>query len=177
MLFLIKTHTIVVIFGLRRIYRNEINNSIFFLLVSFFSCGSKKNTTTVYNEEVVVENEKKYEIYEPVPEDIKVLYAKKLNVPKQEIVNGKLYRFIKEWEGTKYVYGGETKYGIDCSALMQHLFREVYNCSLPRTAEEMGLDKRFNLFTSTKHLKEGDLVFFRINDERMITHVGIYFKK
>ncbi len=149
---------------------------VFFLTCLFFSCGSKKNTTTVYNEEVVVVDEKKYQIYDPVPEDIKMLYAKKLNVPKQEIINGKLYRFIKEWEGTKYVYGGETKYGIDCSALMQHLFKEVYNCKLPRTAEEMGLDERFYLFKSTKHLKEGDLVFFRINDERIITHVGIYLK-
>lgn len=149
---------------------------LFFATYIVVSCGSKKNTTTVYHEDTVVENEKKYEVFDPVPEDIKVHYAKKLNVSKNEILNGKLYRFIKEWEGTKYVYGGETKYGIDCSALMQHLFREVYNCSLPRTAEEMGLDERFYLFQATKHLKEGDLVFFRLNDDRMITHVGIYLK-
>lgn len=59
---------------------------------------------------------------------------------------------------------------------MQRLFKKVYNCSLPRTAEEMGLDEKFHLFKSTKHLKEGDLVFFRITDERIITHVGVYLK-
>lgn len=144
------------------------------------SCGSKKNTTTMYNDDSIIESkaetDKDYVVYEPVPEELKVYFSKKLDVKKEEILNGKLYNFIKEWEGTKYVYGGETKYGIDCSALMQHLFKKVYDCSLPRTAAEMGLDERFNLFKSTKHLKEGDLVFFRLNDERIITHVGIYLK-
>lgn len=143
------------------------------------SCGSKKNTY-IYNDESInpetPENTSNYVVYDPVPENDKVYFAKKLGVDKNEILNGKLYSFIKEWEGTKYVYGGETKAGIDCSALMQHLFRSVYNCALPRTAEQMGLDEKFHLFKSTKHLKEGDLVFFRINDERIITHVGIYLK-
>lgn len=150
-----------------------------FFVSLLISCGSKKNTY-IYNDESInpetPENTSNYVVYEPVPENDKVYFAKKLGVDKNEILNGKLYSFIKEWEGTKYVYGGETKAGIDCSALMQHLFRSVYNCVLPRTAEQMGLDEKFHLFKSTKHLKEGDLVFFRINDERIITHVGIYLK-
>ncbi|CAM4124089.1 MULTISPECIES: C40 family peptidase [Flavobacterium] len=154
---------------------------IAFLFISslLISCGSKKNTS-IYNDESInpesPENTSNYVVYEPVREEDKVYFANKLGVNKSEILNGKLYSFIKEWEGTRYVYGGETKAGIDCSALMQHLFKRVYNCVLPRTAEEMGLNEKFDLFKSTKHLQEGDLVFFRINNDRMITHVGIYLK-
>jgi cell wall-associated NlpC family hydrolase len=151
-----------------------------FIALLFFSCllvncGTKKSTTTYYNENVH-EEQAKYIVYDPLPEEDKIYFSKKLEVDKDEIINGKLYKFIKEWEGTKYVYGGETKQGIDCSALMQHLYKEVYDCTLPRTAEQMGLDKRFYLFKMTKNLKEGDLVFFRITDEKIISHVGIYLK-
>lgn len=108
--------------------------------------------------------------------DEKKYYAKKLDVNQEEIINEKLYNFIKSWEGTKYVWGGESKKGIDCSALMQHLYTYVYKKDLPRTAQEMTLDKRLELFRSDENLREGDLVFFRLNDERIITHVGIYLK-
>ncbi len=153
--------------------------ALLFFSSLLINCGSKKNSSSynddnIYNEPT--ENKNNYIVYEPLPEEDKVYFANKLGVNKDEILDGKLYSFVKEWEGTKYIYGGETKAGIDCSALMQRLFKKVYNCSLPRTAEEMGLDEKFHLFKSTKHLKEGDLVFFRITDERIITHVGVYLK-
>ncbi|VXB92901.1 Lipoprotein Spr [Flavobacterium sp. 9AF] len=151
------------------------NIALLFLSLLFINCGSKKSTTTYYNENTY-EEKANYVTYDPLSEEDKKYFSKKLEVSQDEIINGKLYKFIKEWEGTKYVYGGETKQGIDCSALMQRLFKEVYNCELPRTAEEMGLDKRFHLFKLTKNLKEGDLVFFRITEERIISHVGIYLK-
>ena len=103
-------------------------------------------------------------------------FAKKLDVSQDEIVNEKLYIFIKSWEGTKYVWGGETRNGIDCSALMQQLYSFVYKKELPRTAQEMTLDNRIELFKPNEKLREGDLVFFRLNDERIITHVGIYLR-
>ncbi len=124
----------------------------------------KKNTGKNYTYDTVLTDEdKKY-------------FAKKLDVQETEILNEKLYNFIKSWEGTKYVYGGTTRRGIDCSALMQELYPYVYKKELPRTAEEMTLDKRLELFKSDEKLREGDLVFFRLNDERIITHVGIYLK-
>jgi cell wall-associated NlpC family hydrolase len=103
-------------------------------------------------------------------------FAKKLDVNEEEIINERLYNFIKSWEGTKYVWGGETRNGIDCSALVQQLYSYVYKKELPRTAQEMTLDKRLELFKSDENLREGDFVFFRLNDERIITHVGIYLK-
>lgn len=81
-----------------------------------------------------------------------------------------LFDFIHEWWGTKYVYGGTSKKGIDCSAFTLKLFYDVYNVKLPRTAsEQYKLTKRIK----REELKDGDLVFFRTN--YMSTwHVGVY---
>ena len=51
---------------------------LFFITYLVISCGSKKNTTTVYNEDIPVEKEKKYEVFEPIPDDNKTIYSKKL---------------------------------------------------------------------------------------------------
>ena len=126
--------------------------------------AKKKNTGKSYTYDTVLTDEdKKY-------------FAKKLEVQESEILNEKLYNFIKSWEGTKYVYGGETRNGIDCSSLMQYLYSYVYNKELPRTAVEMSLDSRIELFKPQGRLREGDLVFFRITEEKIISHVGIYLK-
>lgn len=81
-----------------------------------------------------------------------------------------LFDFVHEWFGTKYVYGGTTKKGIDCSAFTLKLFHDVYNVRLPRTAsEQFKSTKRIN----KEELKDGDLVFFRTN-YKSTWHVGVY---
>jgi cell wall-associated NlpC family hydrolase len=125
--------------------------------------GNKKNDSKVTYNTVLTSEDKKY-------------FAEKLGVDTTQIFNVKLYNFIKSWEGTKYIYGGTSRKGIDCSALMQELYPYVYKKELPRTAVEMSMDKRIELFKSYKNLREGDLVFFRINEEKIISHVGIYLK-
>ncbi|MDU4840069.1 MAG: NlpC/P60 family protein [Leclercia adecarboxylata] len=42
----------------------------------------------------------------------------------------------QQWKGTHYRWGGTTHNGVDCSALMQHLFRDAAHLSLPRTTGE-----------------------------------------
>ena len=59
---------------------------------------------------------------------------------------------------------------------MQHLYRYVYDVRLPRTSVEMVNDKRFRVLKLNEPIKEGDLVFFRIDDEKLVSHVGIYLK-
>lgn len=62
------------------------------------------------------------------------------------------------WKGTHYQWGGSTHNGVDCSALMQHLFRDAAQLSLPRTTGE-----QINRGVKVEELslKAGDLVFFR----------------
>jgi cell wall-associated NlpC family hydrolase len=42
----------------------------------------------------------------------------------------------QKWKGTQYQWGGTTHRGVDCSALMQHLFSDAAHLNLPRTTSE-----------------------------------------
>jgi len=137
------------------------------------SCKSK----LVITDNDVHKTEKVSYVYQKkLTNDERKHFAKKLNVAPEEITNEKLYNFIKSWEETTYLYGGDTKNGIDCSSLMQYLYKYLHNVDLPRTSAEMGFDSRIKLFKSMDELQEGDLVFFRINEEKVISHVGVYLK-
>ena len=84
--------------------------------------------------------------------------------------NIKLYKFIYEWIGTPYRFGGNTKKGIDCSAFTKAIYDKVFNTTLLRNSRDI-----FSMVDPLPkdELKEGDLVFFKIKSTR-ITHIGIY---
>jgi cell wall-associated NlpC family hydrolase len=84
--------------------------------------------------------------------------------------NRALLSEVMEWLGTPYKYGGHTRQGIDCSGLVNHIYLKVYNINLDRSSINMA---RSIHKVNKSHLKEGDLVFFRINNNN-ISHVGIY---
>jgi cell wall-associated NlpC family hydrolase len=76
-----------------------------------------------------------------------------------------------EYVGTKYVWGGSTPSGFDCSGFVQYVFRE-HGIELPRTSRQqaqvgevipLGLDA----------LQPGDLMFFATDGAR-IDHIAIY---
>ncbi len=72
--------------------------------------------------------------------------------------------------GTPYDWGGmSAQEGFDCSGLTTYIYREA-NIDLPRTARTQ---YRATKHISRKHLKPGDLVFFRLHS-RHVDHVGIY---
>jgi hypothetical protein len=84
--------------------------------------------------------------------------------------NPMLLNEISRWLGTPYRFGGDNQNGIDCSAFALIIYREVYGINLERMTVNMA--QRANRI-NRQHLKEGDLIFFRINQQR-ISHVGIY---
>jgi lipoprotein Spr len=75
----------------------------------------------------------------------------------------------QKWRGTRYHYGGNTPAGVDCSALMQHFFRDVASLRLPRTTGEQ---IRRGVSISRSELRIGDLVFFNSGPQNR--HVGVY---
>ena len=83
----------------------------------------------------------------------------------------RLYSSYKKWEGTPYLWGGETRLGIDCSAFMQRVFEEVYDFEIPRTTTEQMLEGR-NPGYMNRQL--GDLIFFKTGPDTF--HVGVYYQ-
>ena len=76
----------------------------------------------------------------------------------------------RSYTGTPYKYGGTTRAGIDCSALIYHSYRSV-NVGLPRTSADQS---KKGTKVKLKELKVGDLVFFATGKKkRQVTHAGI----
>lgn len=76
--------------------------------------------------------------------------------------------------GTRYVWGGKTKEGIDCSGLAQTSFAR-HGILLPRDADQQANVGRL---VATRWFKDallpGDLLFFVSNHRGNVNHVAIY---
>lgn len=135
---------------------------IIFTLAAFLtSCGTHKEITKSSEKEKPAASSK-----------IKTKYAGLLNVNENKIDNVKLYTFINDWYGVKYKYGGKDKKGIDCSAFTAALFAGVYNKKLEGTAASIFYQCKP---TSKGNLTEGDLVFFKIENDN-VNHIGVYLQ-
>ena len=73
------------------------------------------------------------------------------------------------WLGTPYVYGGESRRGIDCSALVQNSFATC-GYRLPRTAAQQA---RVGTPVNPAELKAGDRLYFSASGSR-VDHTGLY---
>ncbi|KQM75299.1 hydrolase [Pedobacter sp. Leaf216] len=81
-----------------------------------------------------------------------------------------LYRFITDWTGVRYRFGGLDKSGIDCSGFAFLLEKEIYGITLPRISRDQANAVRRK---DIDNLKEGDLVFFSFGGND-VDHVGVY---
>ena len=86
-------------------------------------------------------------------------------------INSKLYSFYSNWKGVKYKYGGNSKRGIDCSALIQIAYKNSFDISLPRTTT---LQSKVGKTIRKSQLKSGDLIFFKTGKKSK--PVGIYIE-
>ena len=73
------------------------------------------------------------------------------------------------WLGTRYVYGGTGRRGIDCSALIQNSFGSC-GIRLPRTAATQA---KVGMAVSPENLQPGDRLYFSASGTR-IDHTGLY---
>ena len=78
-----------------------------------------------------------------------------------------LQETIKSFLNSPYLWGGKTKFGTDCSGLVQSIFKTI-NIILPRDAcDQYKSGKEIN-----SDFKLGDIAFFGESSKK-ITHVGI----
>lgn len=75
----------------------------------------------------------------------------------------------ERWEGTPYRLGGTSQQGIDCSAFVQILYRDVLDVPLPRTTHRQADAGRA---VPAEDVQPGDLVFFHLAHKQR--HVGVY---
>lgn len=94
--------------------------------------------------------------------------AKKNRVRQQKI--NRVVSTAQTFIGTPYRYGGTTRKGMDCSALLLTSYKTV-DVSLPRTAKaQSDIGKKISI----NNLQPGDLVFFaRKKHRRKVTHAGM----
>jgi cell wall-associated NlpC family hydrolase len=88
----------------------------------------------------------------------------------EKISDQKMMDVILSYLGTPYVYGGDSKSGIDCSAFTGAVYDQSVNMKLPRTtADQVKLGEP----VLRDDLKFGDLMFFNTTGSNP-SHVGIY---
>ena len=67
----------------------------------------------------------------------------------------------RSYIGTPYVYGGQSKRGIDCSGLIQSCYAAI-DVKIPRTAKQQS---KIGTTKSWGNVREGDIVFFKFKQK------------
>lgn len=80
--------------------------------------------------------------------------------------------FFQEWQGTPYLWGGNTKEGVDCSAFVQRYFWEVKGILLPKHSQDQKAACPQSV--DWNELQDDNLVFCH-SKEQGIKHVGVFF--
>ena len=89
-------------------------------------------------------------------------------IPENPLKQTGLTDVLCAYEGTSYLWGGRTPWGIDCSGFTQAVFK-TQGISLPRDASQQALQ---GTPVTWEDSDWGDLAFFQ-NEKGNITHVGM----
>ncbi len=84
-------------------------------------------------------------------------------------IEKRLRNNARKWLGVPYRYGGDSRRGIDCSALVARLYDTTFDVGLPRTVRrQMAVGRP----VGSRPLAPGDIVFFKIGLGNI--HAGVY---
>ena len=81
-----------------------------------------------------------------------------------------LVALAKQYLGTPYVLGGNGPSSFDCSGFTKYIYAQ-FGYTLNRTATDQ---LQNGVSISRDELQPGDLVFFKYNTSKPVSHVGIY---
>jgi cell wall-associated NlpC family hydrolase len=81
-----------------------------------------------------------------------------------------LVNTAKQYLGVKYLWGGATPQGFDCSGFVKYVYAR-HGITLPRVSRD-----QFNTGTAVAfaNLQPADLVFFSLDGDKITDHVGMY---
>ena len=80
-------------------------------------------------------------------------------------------RYVSGYVGCRYVYGGSSPSGFDCSGFTMYCYAKYYGINLPHGANmQMHRGRKVSLSA----LQAGDLIFFDHDHNGKADHVGIY---
>tara|TARA_B110000438_G_scaffold49691_1_gene50217 strand:- start:19 stop:765 length:747 start_codon:yes stop_codon:yes gene_type:complete len=146
-------------------------HKIFNLRANIFN--KQKNKTKYFlpfaSKVLIIQENKKFAEYE------KNKWIEKKNIKKIDHIEKNYLKILKLFLRTKYVWGGKTYKGIDCSAILQLLY--YYNNKFyPRDTKEQIKHSRKN--AKRKSFKKGDVIFWKghvaicINSKKLIHAYG-----
>jgi len=96
-----------------------------------------------------------------------------LNLSRSEMaVRTNLDNAHSDWKGTRYILGGTSSNGIDCSAFMQVVFKDYLGVTLPRTTREQ---MKVGSSVRKRSVRIGDMVFFKTGLDTY--HVGVMINR
>jgi len=73
----------------------------------------------------------------------------------------------EDWQGVRYRSGGTDYRGVDCSGLVQAIYRDAFEVELPRTSREQA---KLGEAVNQSDIQPGDLLYFI---DRGRNHVGV----
>ena len=85
-------------------------------------------------------------------------WIKTNDLKKINLVNKDIFKGIKSFKNTKYLWGGKSYKGIDCSALVQVFFNQN-NKYCPR--DSIDQEKYFKKKIKLKNIKKNDMIFWK----------------
>jgi hypothetical protein len=81
-------------------------------------------------------------------------------------------RTATAWAGAPYLWGGRTRWGVDCSGFVQAVYR-LHGFLLPRDSyQQLEYGEPIEVEAHFEELRPGDLVFFKATDSERIVHVA-----
>lgn len=127
---------------------------ILILFFTFLSCGSARNRG-------IITTKKQQTTKKTRPTE---------TIKSNTSLASKIIKNAKNYTGTPYKYGGNTKSGIDCSGLIHNAFKEE-NQQIPRVSSTMA---KTGHWVDLKKVQKGDLLFFATKKgSRKVNHVGL----
>lgn len=149
--------------------------SVFFGVTLLASCSTSKKTVVSRSKTAAAERHTKAATParpadNKVKEDDSKAESPDSDVSISDNKAEKVISTARTFIGTPYKYGGTTRSGMDCSALLINSFGAV-KLNLPRSSEAQS---KVGTEVKIHELKPGDLVFFATgNKKKEITHVGL----